>query len=322
MTMDKSLQVKVALCVLLIAGGVVACSGPTDSTSHKTASSGTTTHAAAPLSVAVVNYPLMYFAERIGGPDVVVVFPAPAGGDPAYWDPGPEQIALYQEADLILLNGASYAKWVPRVSLPTSRMVDTSASLADRYIPLTGETTHSHGDTGEHQHGDVAFTTWLDPLQAIAQAQAIQEALTRLRPEAAALFQERFAALKADLQELDGRLAGVVGQGGSRSLLFSHPVYQYFIRRYEIDGAAVHWEPEEQPTPEQWDELKALLSAQPARLMVWEGVPDSATVAGLKEQGLESVVFDPCGSVPEEGDYLSVMRANMSRLSRALKPAQ
>ena len=62
----------------------------------------------APLSVYVVNYPLQYFAERIGGPDVRVVFPAPADGDPAFWKPSPEQIAAYQKADLILLNGASY----------------------------------------------------------------------------------------------------------------------------------------------------------------------------------------------------------------------
>jgi zinc transport system substrate-binding protein len=320
MTRNQTMQVKVALCVLLIAGGAVACSGPADSGPEKTPNGGTAIQEEAPLSVAVVNYPLMYFAERVGGPDVRVALPAPADGDPAYWDPGPEQIALYQEADLILLNGASYAKWVPRVSLPTSRMVDTSASFADRYIPLTGETTHSHGDTGEHQHGGVAFTTWLDPVQAIAQAEAIQEALARLRPEAAAGFQERFAALEADLRELDDRFAAVITEGGSRSLLFSHPVYQYFIRHYEIDGAAVHWEPEEQPTPEQWKELKALLSARSSRLMVWEGTPEPATVAGLKEQGLDSVVFDPCGGVPEEGDYLSVMRKNASRLSGALNP--
>ncbi|MEE9607579.1 MAG: hypothetical protein V3U03_07545, partial [Myxococcota bacterium] len=37
----------------------------------------------APLSVYVVNYPLQYFAEWIGGEQVVVTFPAPPGSDPA-----------------------------------------------------------------------------------------------------------------------------------------------------------------------------------------------------------------------------------------------
>lgn len=168
-------------------------------------------------------------------------------------------------------------------------MVDTSAAFAGSYIPLEGETTHSHGYTGERQHGDVAFTTWLDPLEA-------------------------------DLQELDGRLATIFAAAGPQPLLFSHPVHQYFIRRYEVDGAAVHWEPEEQPTLTQWQELKPLLSAHPARLMVWEGTPDPATVAGLKEHGLESVVFEPCAGAPEDGDYLSVMWQNIRRLSKALNP--
>jgi hypothetical protein len=43
--------------------------------------------AAGPLNVYVVNYPLKYFAERIGGEHVKVEFPAPADVDPAYWNP-------------------------------------------------------------------------------------------------------------------------------------------------------------------------------------------------------------------------------------------
>ena len=58
----------------------------------------------AALSVYVVNYPLMYFAERIGGDHVEVVFPAPAGVDPAFWQPGVDVVADYQMADLIVRN--------------------------------------------------------------------------------------------------------------------------------------------------------------------------------------------------------------------------
>ncbi len=63
------------------------------------------------LSVYVVNYPLKYFAERIGGDLVEVQFPAPADEDPAFWKPAAEVVTAYQQADVILLNGAGYAKW-------------------------------------------------------------------------------------------------------------------------------------------------------------------------------------------------------------------
>ena len=114
------------------------------------------------LLVYAVNYPLAYMAERIGGKQVRVEFPAPAGADPAYWKPGLEVIARYQEADLILLNGAGYAGWIGKVSLPPSALEDTSKAFRDRYVKLEEKTTHLHGPEGKHEHGEVAFTTWLD----------------------------------------------------------------------------------------------------------------------------------------------------------------
>ena len=279
-----------------------------DSTSQKTNT---------PLSVYVVNYPLRYFAERIGGPDVRVTLPAPTDSDPAFWKPSLKQIAAYQKADLILLNGASYAKWVSYVSLPASRMVDTSVLFADTLIGLEDTATHSHGLQGKHEHGDVAFTTWLDPQQAIVQAQAVRDALIRLCPDATGDFNQRFNSLAMDLKDLDDQLAVVITMGALRPLVFSHPVYQYFIRRYDLDGKQVHWEPEESPTPQQWAELKQMLKEQPAQWMIWEGTPNASAVEELKKIGLNSLVFNPCGNIPETGDYLSVMRENILNLKAA-----
>ena len=196
-------------------------------------------------------------------------------------------------------------------------MVDTSVSFADTFIPLEDMVTHSHGLAGKHEHGDVAFTTWLDPEQAIAQALAVRDALIRLRPGSAGDFNRRFDSLATDLKDLDKQLAAVVTAGASRPLVFSHPVYQYFIRRYGLNGQEVHWEPEESPRPEQWAELKRLVTEHPAKWMIWEGTPDPSTVEELKKFGLDSLTFDPCGNVPETGDYLSVMRENVRNLKKA-----
>ena len=69
------------------------------------------------LSVYTVNYPLKYFAERIGGPYLKATLPTPPGQDPVYWTPSIADISAYQQADLILLNGAGYAKWTTKASL-------------------------------------------------------------------------------------------------------------------------------------------------------------------------------------------------------------
>ena len=267
-----------------------------------------------PLVVYTVNYPLAYFAERIGGDLVEVVFPTPADEDPAFWSPGADTIAAYQGADLIFLNGAGYAKWVDRATLPSSRLVDTGAAFADRLIEMESVTTHSHGPEGEHEHGGWAFTTWLDPTLAIQQAQAVAAAITALRPEQEMEIKARMEELESDLLNLDERLSLAANVIGDTPLVFSHPVYQYLIRRYELNGVEVHWEPDEIPDGHAWDHLEDQLESYPARWMLWEGEPLEKTVTDLEDLGIGSLLFDPSGNTPETGDYLTVMDANAGAL--------
>ena len=266
------------------------------------------------LVIYTVNYPLAYFAERIGGDLVEVVFPAPADEDPAFWSPHADTVAAYQGADLILLNGAGYAKWIDRATLPSSRLVDTGAAFTDRLIEMESVTTHSHGPAGEHEHGGWAFTTWLDPTLAIQQAQAVAAAITALRPEHEMGIQARTKELESALLDLDGRLSTATEIVGDEPLVFSHPVYQYLIRRYELNGVEVHWEPDETPDGRAWDHLEKELESYPARWMLWEGEPFQSTVADLEDLGIGSLLFDPCGNAPETGDYLTVMEANVGAL--------
>ena len=292
---------------MFVVATVVGC-GDSESPARPTPQAG---GPAGPLTVYVVNYPLQYFAERIGGEHVKVVFPAPADVDPAYWSPDAETVAAYQQADLILLNGAGYAGWVARASLPEAAKVDTSVAFADRLIPLESAVTHAHGPEGAHEHGGFAVTTWLDPTLAIKQARAVVEAFERLRPQHTESFRQAFDELTAVLTDLDRRLAAVATRLGSEPLLFSHPVYQYLIRRYDLNGRSLHWEPNVAPD---LDALARALEDHPARWMVWEAEPLPETVEALNDAGIVSVVFAPCGRAPEAGDLISEMERNLSRL--------
>ncbi|MEE9470179.1 MAG: metal ABC transporter substrate-binding protein, partial [Gemmatimonadota bacterium] len=234
------------------------------------------------LLVYAVNYPLAYFAERIGGDLVQVEFPAPPDVDPAFWSPDPEMVAAYQSADLILLNGAGYASWTDRVSLASSRLVVTTEDVADRYVVVEDAVTHSHGPEGEHAHGTVAFTTWLDPTIGAEQARAIRDAFVRARPSAEVLFGEGFDALEADLLDLDVRLSQIVAARPEQPLLASHPVYQYLAARYGLDLRSVHFEPDEPPGPAAWRDLEEMLEERSAGWMMLEAEPLPETAARLR----------------------------------------
>ena len=268
-------------------------------------------------TVYVVNYPLHYFAERIGGEQVNVVFPAPAGEDPAFWKPDLNTIAAFQAADLILINGAGYAKWLKTASLPKSRMIDTSRRFKADYIEVQDTSTHTHGPTGEHAHAGTALTTWLDFRQAAQQAQAVMEGLSRLLPAHQDDFEQRYAGLERDLLALDERLAAIAAGRHAQPLLASHPVYQYLARRYGLNLQSVLWEPDVMPEAEQWEALQSILQGHAAAWMLWEGDPLPDSVAKLEALGVKSLVFDPCGNTPEQGDFLSVMQQNVARLRQA-----
>jgi zinc transport system substrate-binding protein len=275
----------------------------------------------AALQVFAGNYPLRYFAERIGGERVEVFFPIPAGRDPSLWRPTAEDVQAIQGCDLILLNGATYERWVSRATLPEARVVDTSSGFASELIQVEDAVTHSHGPEGKHSHAGTASITWLDLALAARQAQAVAAALVELHPAETAALEAAARALAADLGALGDDIAAIVARDPPRPLLGSHPLYHYLTRRYELNLESLHWEPDEFPPEEEWQALATLRETHPARWILWEAEPQARTAERLAGLGVTSVVFDPCGNAPAEGDFLSRMRANVEALREVFSPS-
>jgi len=269
------------------------------------------------LSIYTVNYPLQYFAQRIAGTHADVVFPAPADVDPALWTPDAATIDAYQKADLVLLNGAGYAKWAEKVSLPRLRQVDTSASFAIGYIYIKDNVTHSDGPGEKHSHTGTAFTTWLDFYQAAQQGESIMQALVKKRPQYKAEFQANFKQLRKDLMAMDLEMQRLVAKDPDKPLLASHPVYHYLARRYLLHIEDVHWEPKVMPPEDEWQRLVYATERFPAQWMIWEKPPLPEIGTRLDSLGIDVLVFDPCMNTPQQGDFLAVMTQNLNNLKRA-----
>ncbi len=271
--------------------------------------------------VVASNYPLYFFASRIAdGVDVApeIVFPD-IEGDPASWVPSAEQIQNLQSADLVILNGAGAESWLNLISIDRRRLVDTTADIDDRLIALGDSVLHQHGPAGEHSHEGTAFTTWLDPQLAIAQAESVTNALIELTPSGEVGFRDNLATLQKELMGIDERLVEVFARLDDRPVLFSHPVYQYLQRRFEINSQSVHWEPDEEPSTSDWIELQQKLPSHRATLMIWEDEPLASTVLRLSDVDIRSVVFLTMGTRSDEGDYISVMTENADRIATELE---
>lgn len=271
------------------------------------------TLAAAPIVVYADSGHLAHFAQRLGGDAVDARFPAPEGVDPEFWRPSIAVIAAYQGADLILLNGAGFAGWTERVSLPRGRVVDVSRGFADRFIAVEG-VTHSHGPEGEHTHEGTSPYVWLDFALAAEQARAVAAAVARRAPDAAAAVEGRLAAFEAELAALDAEARAL----GGGALLASHPRYQYFARAYGFTVESVDWDPEQAPTAEAMAELAALRDAHPADVMLWERAPVPAMAEALADAEIVVVVLDHGTAMDVDDDFVGMMRAALTALGDAL----
>jgi len=266
--------------------------------------------------VVTSNYPLFFFASQIAGDAKQaprIVLPS-IGGDPASWVPTADQIGLLQSADLVLLNGAGYESWLDWITLDEGRLTNTTAGTTSQLIELKELPTHQHGPAGEHAHLGTAFTTWLDPRLAMEQAGAVAVALERLVPDQADSFRDKLSGLQSRLTELDRELADTFAALNGQPILFSHPVYQYLQRRYDLNGVSLHWEPDAEPGISAWIELQKILQQHPAAIMLWEEVPLASTSARLADMGVRSIVFRTASNRPGHGDYFDVMGGNADRL--------
>jgi len=266
--------------------------------------------------VAVVNYPLYTFATKIGGEKIDVYFPQ-IDGDPAFWEPDPASIEKFQNADRIILNGANYAKWMEKVSLPVSTQVNTSKAFSDQLIELQGE-VHSHGPEGEHSHTGYAFTTWLDLKNAETQALAVYEVLFELLPQEKETFNNNFIEIRDRLKALDEKLSEIINNQGNPLVFASHPVYQYLAKGYGIQIISFHWEPDQMPSEVDWQEFEYSLDSHSSRAMLWEDDPLPEVRRRLEESGVAVIVFNPGGNRTEL-DFIHLMERNIENLGMGLK---
>ncbi len=269
-------------------------------------------------------YPIAFFAERLGGSVIDVRCPVPDDADPIFWMPDREAIAVFQEAGLILLNGAGFEKWPEKVTLPEQRVIRTAAGFEDDFIYYENAVVHQHGPEGEHTHEGLDGHTWLDPLNAVKQTAAIRDAVVEAFPQHRASINDNHSALEADLNQLHDAFSRLAIDSGNPPLLCSHPAYNYVARRYEWDIHNLDLDPEEMPSDETFASIKEILQTHPAKVLLWESEPLPEIVARFQsELGITSVTFSPCEllSVEEKAagsDYLSVMRENLERLREAI----
>jgi len=291
---------------LLTAGGIGACAED---------SAGPDPHR---VDVVTASYPLQFVAERVGGDAVAVTNLTKPGAEPHDVELSPGQVGQISEAELIVyLQG-----FQPAVDAAVEQEGGDRAFDVAEVQPLRGAAEHEHGggDGREGDHGGKDPHVWLDTARLATISDRLAERLGEADPDNAAGYTERAGSLRAELEKLHQEYAERMKTCQRREIVVSHAAFGYLTDRYQLEQIAVSGlTPEAEPSPQRLAEVVEEAKQHRATTIFFESAASPKVAETIaREAGLRTAVLDPI-EVRPDGDYFSVMRANLAALGAALE---
>ena len=190
--------------------------------------------------------PLAWFVERIGGERVAVSVMVPAGGNPHTYEPTPQQMARFSEANLFVKAGSGVEfelDWAGRLLDLNRNIAVCNSSEGVTLLPMSAEEREHDEQAGEHhEHGNLDPHFWLSPANARLIARNVERALVAVDPAGKEYYAANAAALDRELQALDGEIRGKLNGLKSRRFLVFHPAWGYFAHDYGLEQIAAEAE--------------------------------------------------------------------------------
>ncbi|MBO1770234.1 metal ABC transporter substrate-binding protein [Agrococcus sp. TF02-05] len=214
------------------------------------------------LEIVATTTQLADIAREVVGDEAQVTSLLRPGASAHSFDPGPAALAAVASADLLVVNGAGLEGWLDstvEASGFAGTLVDTSEGID---LIVAGHDPHeghdhgdeSHGDGHEHDdeahadhdhahepddhaghdHGEFDPHVWTDPANAIAQAEAIRDAVTAADPDAD--IDASAAAYLDRLAELESWMRASIEQVPveERLVVTTHDTFGYLERAFDV----------------------------------------------------------------------------------------
>jgi zinc transport system substrate-binding protein len=277
---------------------------------------------------------LTYIAQGVAGGAADVQSILPPGADPHTAEPSPQQVALAFQADILVLNGGGLEPWLEDVvaQLPPSVTVLRAISFAGVLQHVRADEQHDdHGHEEDPHEGEgeaevVDPHVWLDPTRLLPLSVALRDALTAKSPLLAEAFRTGQATVAAALIDLDASYQAALATCEARDLIVAHNAYGYLVARYQFRTHPIAGlSPEDEPSAATLALLTKEATELGATTIFFEGPASQALAQTLaQEVGATTAVLSPLETLSAEqvaagATYVSVMRENLSALTRALR---
>jgi ABC-type Zn uptake system ZnuABC Zn-binding protein ZnuA len=278
----------------------------------------TATHVVAQekLRVVTTSADLKALAEAVGGVRVDVESLAAPEQDPHAVEVKPAQLARVRSAALLIRVGLDHEPWLAKLKVPPTVMVLD----ASRNVRLTQtETPRLRTERRAHVHAFGNPHYWLDPENALPIAAAIRDALSKLSPRDARLFEANRASFAAALNTKIAQWRSALAPFRGAKLVVVHDSWSYFAEAFGLHiVAAAEPRPGVPPSPAELAALFQGMREAAVKIIVADPHSNPSLVRQIAERtGAQAVTLAPSGP-----DYIALFDQNVSRLAAALKSAR
>lgn len=249
-------------------------------------------------------YPLYEFTKEIGGDKVDVSLLVPQGVEPHDWEPTIRDIQKIEQADLIIINGNGFEKWVDKIDSSKVSIINSGRSFG--WV------------TGESQPVDYHY--WLNPLSAKLQIKAIADGLIEADPENADYYKNTKKTYDLKLDALHSKIKTELN-GCKKDFVAFHDAFSYFAHEYDLNQHTIIQSnsPHSEPTSKKLEDIIQLAKSLDIDIIFTEegiGIRTSQVIAN--EIGGKVLILSPLEVVEDDSSYFKKMEENLSNLKEAL----
>ncbi len=186
--------------------------------------------ATVPLRVTVSILPQVWFAERVGGDQVVVEALVGPGQSPATFEPTSRQMADLESSAVFFSAGVPFE----------NGLLKRIAGLGQA-PPIHGPRPQGGHDHHGHHHPSDELDPhfWLDPGQAAAMADTMAAVLASLDPEHATGYRQRARQLRQEMDQLSADIREILRPVQGRTFFVYHPAYGHFAAAFGLKQEAI-----------------------------------------------------------------------------------
>jgi zinc/manganese transport system substrate-binding protein len=298
---------------------------------------------ATPLQVLATTTIIADIARNVGGDLLSVHSLVPPDTDIHAFEPIPSDLRLVEEADILLVNGASLEAFLghllENVSTVEPRVVGNGVDILgfgeDEVIGVLGEDEiceadehHEEATEEAHEHHDCDPHYWTNPLNMVIVTENIAAIFAEADPANAETYLANAEAYQQELLDLDAEIIDILSviPAERRVLITNHEFLAYFAAQYDFEILATvipSMTTLAEPSPQELHELVELIRAE-GILVIFAELSDSNRLTQVVAQELGQDVqivtlySDSLSSEGEASSYLGYMRANAALVAAAL----